>query len=104
MRESTFKRFLRLEKFEEHMELHRLDCLSSHRHLETYEYVRARMQAMPQEEIRPTRLVTGDDLIAMGLRPGPRFAEILRAVEDAQLEGQVRSRQEALEWARRMTP
>ena len=104
MRESTLKRFLRLDKFEEHMELHRLDCLSSHRNLETYEYMRARMQALPQEEIRPPRLVTGDDLIGMGLRPGPRFAEILRAVEDAQLEGQVRSRQEALEWARRMTP
>jgi poly(A) polymerase len=103
MRASTLKRFLRLERFEEHLELHRLDCLSSHRNLENYDYVRAQIEVLPQEEIRPPRLLTGNDLIAMGLQPGPRFAEILRAVEDAQLEGRVRSRQEALDWARRMT-
>ena len=102
MRASTLKRFLRLANFEEHMELHRLDCLSSHRNLENYEYVRRKMEAMPPEEIRPPRLLTGDDLIALGLAPGPRFAEILHAVEDAQLEGQVRSHEQALELARRM--
>ena len=101
MRESTLRRFLRLEKFEEHLELHRLDCLSSHRNLENYEYVRRKMEELPPEEIRPQRLVTGDDLIAMGLKPGPRFGEILRSVEDAQLEGQVRTRQEALDWMRK---
>ena len=102
MRASTLKRFLRLANFEEHMELHRLDCLSSHRNLENYEYVRRKLEAMPPEEIRPPRLLTGDDLIALGLAPGPRFAEILHAVEDAQLEGQVRSHEQALELARRM--
>ncbi|MBI3934357.1 MAG: CCA tRNA nucleotidyltransferase [Acidobacteria bacterium] len=101
MRPSTLKRFLRLERFEEHMELHRLDCLSSHRNLQNYEYVRARMQELPAEAIRPPRLVTGDDLIAMGLPPGPRFQEILRAVEDAQLEGQLHSREEALQLVRK---
>ncbi|MBI4480544.1 MAG: CCA tRNA nucleotidyltransferase [Acidobacteria bacterium] len=101
MRPSTLKRFLRLEKFEEHMELHRLDCLSSHRNLDNYEYVREKMQELPEAAIRPARLITGNDLIAMGLAPGPRFAEILHAVEDAQLEGQLHSREQALEWARR---
>ena len=101
MRSSTLKRFLRLEHFEEHMELHRLDCLSSHRNLDSYEYVRLKMRELPAESIHPPRLFSGDDLIAMGLAPGPRFAEILRAVEDAQLEGQVGSRDEAIEWVRR---
>jgi poly(A) polymerase len=103
MRESTLKRFLRLEKFEEHLELHRLDCLSSHRNLENYEYVRRKMEEMTVEEIHPPRLLTGDDLIEMGLKPGPRFAEILRAAEDAQLEGEIHTREEALDWARRKT-
>jgi poly(A) polymerase len=96
MRASTLKRFLRMDKFEEHLELHRLDCLSSHRNLETYEWVRARLNELPEEAIRPPKLVTGDDLIALGLPPGPRFTEILRAVEDAQLEGQIASRDDAL--------
>ena len=101
MRASTLKRFLRLERFEEHLELHRLDCLSSHRNLDNYELVRARLRELPEEAIRPPRLITGDDLLALNLKPGPRFAEILHAVEDAQLEGQVHSREEALEWMRR---
>jgi poly(A) polymerase len=103
MRESTLKRFMRLERFEEHLELHRLDCLSSHRNLENYEYVRQKMEEMTVEEIRPQRLLTGDDLIEMGLKPGPQFSEILRAAEDAQLEGEIHTREEALDWARRMT-
>jgi poly(A) polymerase len=104
MRASTLKRFLRLDRFEEHLELHRFDCLSSHRNLENYEFVRRKLEETPPEEIRPPRLITGDDLIAMGYRPGPRFAEILRAVEDAQLEGHVGSREQALELARSLAP
>jgi len=96
MRESTLKRFLRLEKFEEHLELHRLDCLSSHRNLDNYEWVRAKLAELPAEAIRPKPLVNGDDLIQMGYRPSPQFKEILRAVEDAQLEGQVTSSEEAI--------
>lgn len=96
MRESTLKRFLRMEKFEEHLELHRLDCLSSHRNLENYEWVRTKLAALPVEAIRPELLINGDDLIQMGYRPGPGFKEILRAVEDAQLEGQITSREDAI--------
>lgn len=100
MRASTLKRFLRLEKFEEHLELHRLDCLSSHRNLDNYEFVREKLAELPAEAIRPAPLLNGRDLIEMGYRPGPQFKEIIRAVEDAQLEGQLTSREEAIRFVR----
>ena len=100
MRESTLKRFLRLEHFDEHLELHRLDCLSSHRNLENYEYVRGRLAELSQEQIRTPRLLTGQDLIALGLTPGPRFKDILQTVEDAQLEGRIASRDDAMRLVR----
>jgi len=102
MRESTLKRFVRQPGFEEHMELNRLDCLASNGNLEGYEFVRAFIKATPPEQVRPIRLVTGDDLKAMGLPPGPRYRKILQAVEDAQLEGTVHSKESALEMARNM--
>jgi len=95
MRASTLKKFVRLPRFEEHLALHRLDCLSSHRHLDSYEFVQRFLEATPPEQVRPERLLTGDDLLAMGFRPGPVFAQILRMVEDAQLEGQIKTREEA---------
>jgi len=67
MRASTLKKFVRLPHFEEHLALHRLDCLSSHRHLDSYEFVRQFLEATPPEEVRPARLLTGDDLQAMGV-------------------------------------
>jgi poly(A) polymerase len=101
MRPATLKRFVRLPRFEEHLELHRLDCSSSHRQLQNYEFVRRFLAETPPEQVRPARFVTGDDLKAMGLEPGPRFKEILLAVEDAQLDGSLRNREEALEFVRR---
>jgi len=98
MRSATLKRFVRLPKIEEHMELHRLDCLSSHRNLEVYDYVREFLAHTPPEQVRPLRLLTGDDLLHLGYRPGPKFSEILRAIEDAQLEGLIGSREEALQY------
>ncbi len=98
MRTSTLKKFVRLPRFEEHLALHRLDCLSSHRHLASYEFVRRFLEVTPPEQVRPERLLTGDDLQAMGFRPGPLFAQILRALEDMQLEGQIRTRAEAEEY------
>ncbi len=97
MKDSTLKRFLRLPLFEEHLELHRLDCLSSHRRLDNYEFVKTKLRELSQFELKPPRLLTGADLIAAGYPPGPRFSEILSAVEDAQLEGQIRTAGEALE-------
>ncbi|HEY6251036.1 MAG TPA: CCA tRNA nucleotidyltransferase [Candidatus Angelobacter sp.] len=96
MKQSTLKRFLRMPGFEEHLELHRLDCLASHRDLGLYEFARESVRNMPPEQIRPQPLITGDDLIQAGYKPGPQFKELLTAVEDAQLEGSIATKEEAL--------
>jgi len=95
MRTSTLKKFVRLPRFEEHLALHRLDCLSSHRNLDSYEFVRRFLEMTPPEQVRPERLLNGDDLQEMGFQPGPLFSQILQALEEAQLEGQIRTREEA---------
>ena len=98
MRQSTLKRFFRQKGFEEHLELHRLDCLASHGGLGHYEFVRdtlAAFAAMPEDVVRPPRLLTGDDLMAEGYPQGPRIGEILTALEDAQLNGEVRTAEQA---------
>lgn len=97
MKDSTLKRFLRLEKFEEHLELHRLDCSASHRQLDNYFYAKEKLESLPAEELKPPRLLTGDDLIEAGYTPGPQFAAMLTAVEDAQLERRIHTKEEALE-------
>jgi poly(A) polymerase len=99
MKDSTFKRFVRLSEFDEHLALHRLDCLASHGKLDLYDYTRERFAALPADEVHPTPLINGHDLIAAGFAPGPRFAEILAAVEDAQLEGAIATRDEAMSFA-----
>lgn len=104
MKESTLKRFLRMPRFDEHLALHRADSLASHRNLSTYEFIRQKRLEIPPEKMRPAPLVTGDDLIAAGHVPGPKFREILGAVEDAQLEGRLPSRDVALEFVRREFP
>ena len=101
MRQATLKRFVRLPKFDEHLELHRLDCLASHGHLDSYQFVERFLDETPPEQVRPRRLLSGDDLLAMGYRPGPQFARILRGLEDAQLEGQIRTDEEAREYVLR---
>jgi len=97
MKESTLKRFFRLPKFEEQLELHRLDCMSSHRDLSLYEFTREKFHALPAEQIRPVPIITGDDLIQAGYQPGPLFKELLTAVEDAQMDGSISTKEEALE-------
>lgn len=98
MKDSTLKRFLRLPRFDEHLELHRLDCTSSSGNLATWEFVNTKAASLSETELRPPRLVTGEDLIRAGYPKGPKFREILDAVEDAQLEGTLRDRQAALNW------
>ena len=104
MNPSTFKKFIRLPRFEQHLELHRLDCESSHRNLRLYNFTREKMNELPPEEVRPVPLVTGDDLIAAGYSPGPQFKEILAAVEDAQLDGRLETTQQAMEFVARQFP
>ncbi len=100
MKESTLKRFLRMSDFQEHLELHRLDCVGGSGYLENYEFVRAKLAAYSAERLKPRPLVTGDDLIAAGYAPGPRFSRILTAVEDAQLEGRIGTAEEAMAMVR----
>ena len=100
MKDSTLKRFFRLPQFDQHLELHRLDCQSSHRDLSLYEFAKEKFQTLPAEQIRPTPLITGTDLIAAGYKPGPMFKELLTAVEDAQLDGKISTKEEAMELVR----
>jgi len=100
MKASTLKRFFRLERFEEHLALHRMDCLAGSGFLEHWEFVREKWLAMPEETVRPKPLITGRELIAAGYRPGARFKEMLRVVEDAQLEGTIGTAEEALRLVR----
>jgi poly(A) polymerase len=104
MRKATLKRFVRLPRFEEHLALHRLDVLSSNRHLEAYEFVQRFLADTPPLEVRPPRILNGEDLLRMGYKPGPRFTEILRGVEDAQLDGQIGNQAEAEAYVRQHFP
>ncbi|WP_353744956.1 CCA tRNA nucleotidyltransferase [Acidobacterium sp.] len=96
MKPSTLKRFFRLPGFDEHLELHRIDCLSSHGDLTLYEFAQQQYHALPPEAVRPPLLVTGRDLIEAGYQPGPQFRQWLALAEDAQLEGRIHSREEGL--------
>jgi len=101
MRVAKLKRFMARPSFNEELELHRVDCESSHRMLDNYEFLLRKREEFANEPIIPPPLVRGDDLIALGLKPGPRFSEILEAVETRQLEGSLRTRDEALDWVKR---
>ena len=104
MRESRLKRFLREPYFTDALELHRLDCLASHKNLDTWQFCKDKLATLEPEQIRPPRLLTGHDLIEMGRTPGPLFSQILEAVEDAQLEGRIHSREEAIAFIHRHFP
>lgn len=104
MKESTFKKFVRMPAFNEHLQLHRLDAESSNKILDFYNFTHEKMAAMSPEVMRPAPLLNGEDLIAAGYAPGPRFKEILSAVEDAQLEGRLDTKESALQFARNEFP
>jgi poly(A) polymerase len=104
MRKSTLKRFVRQPRFDEHLELHRLDCGASHGRTEAYNLVRDFLAATPPDQVRPARLLTGDDLNEMGYAPGPEYQRILAALEDAQLEGGVATREQAISFVRSSYP
>lgn len=98
MKKSTLKKFIRMPYFEEHMALHKADCLASHGMLDAYDFVMKKIEEfrLADEEIKPAPLITGKDLIRMGYKPGPMFKEILSFVEEAQLEGEIRDPSEAV--------
>jgi poly(A) polymerase len=100
MRPAKLKRILARETFPEELELHRIDCLSSHRNLENYEFLKQKAAEMPPEVVKPAPLLTGNDVLALGVKPGPLVGQILREAEEAQLDERLRSREEALAFAR----
>jgi putative nucleotidyltransferase with HDIG domain len=104
MKESTLKRFFRLPHFDQHLALHRLDCLSSHGSLALYDFARQRFETLPEEQVRPPLLLTGKDLIEAGYLPGPQFTQMLATAEDAQLDGTVQTRDQALAVIRERWP
>jgi poly(A) polymerase len=101
MREAKLRRFLADPLLPEHLALHRLDCSASHGDLSLHRFcleTKARFDAEPP---LPPKVLSGDDLIALGLPPGPGFAKILQAVEDERLEGRVTTPEEARAFVRR---
>lgn len=104
MRPARLKRFLRMADFDLHLELHRLDCLGSHGMLDYHAFCLQKMREFPAQSLRPEPLLTGHDLIAMGFSPGPVFKEMLLAVEDAQLAGEIADAEEARNLVRKRWP
>lgn len=101
MRVATLKRFLTIPHFDLHMELHRLDCMASHKKMDAYDFCKGKLAELAKEPPPPSRLINGSDLILMGYRPGRELGEILREVEDAVLEGVVHTKEEALEFVKK---
>jgi poly(A) polymerase len=102
MRQSRLKRMMARPTFPLELELHRIDCSSSHGDLSHYRFLQTLMETMTAEDIDPPPLITGHDLLAMGLRPGKQIGSIKEAIRVAQLDGSVQTREEALALAHRM--
>ncbi len=100
MRESTLKKFLSIPRFDDHLTMHLADCLGSHGIREIYDFIKNKMETIPEEEIKPPPLLNGKDLIRLGLKPGPLFAKILNKIEEHQLEGMLKNKDEAMEFVR----
>jgi tRNA nucleotidyltransferase/poly(A) polymerase len=97
---SSLKRFFRIDRFEDHLELARIHAVAAGEEPNDYVYALRKRKEWPNQEIWPQPLVTGDDLIAMGFPPGPRFKEVLTRVEDEQLEGRLVSREQAMDYVK----
>ncbi len=104
MRESTLRKFLSKPNFSDHLELHRVDCLSSHRDLEAYRFCRQKLEEYKHKSLEILPLINGQDLIDLGYHPGPIFKEILQTIEDLQLEGDIQTREQALEQVKHAFP
>lgn len=100
MRISTLKRFMSLPRFDLHLELHRLDCMASHKNLDAYHFAKKKYEEFLKEPPPPLRLVTGQDLKTLGFLPGPLFSEIIRKVEDQILEGRINTKEEAIQFVK----
>jgi poly(A) polymerase len=102
MRPATLKRFVRQPAFEEHLELNKIDCTASNGNLESHAFVKSFMATTPIEQVRPARLISGDDLREMGIPPGPIYRQILENIEDAELEGRITTSEDAIKMAKQL--
>jgi len=100
MRVATLKRMMARPTFDDELELHRVDCLGSHGMLDNHATLIAKREEFSNEPLIPEPLVTGHDLIELGLKPGPQFAGILQSAQTRQLEGTLKSREEGLKWVK----
>lgn len=100
MREGKLKRFMSASTFPVELELHRIDCESSHGMLDNYKFLQKKIEDFKEEELKPKPLLTGDDLLALGMKPGPEMKPILEEAYEAQLEKRIQTKDEAREWAR----
>ena len=100
MRPSRLKKFLRMPGFDLHLQLHRLDCLASHGMLDHYHFCQDQLRTLEHEALHPPRILTGNDLIAMGFAPGKRIGEILQALEVEQLENRIHNKEQAVWYVR----
>ncbi len=104
MKVSTLKRFMGISVFEEHLKLHRADCLASHKDLSNWWFLRAKLKEFSREEIKPRPLINGHDLLQRGYAEGPRLGIILKAVEERQLEGELTAFDQAISWVQKEFP
>lgn len=100
MKPATLKRMMQRRTFETELEQHRVDCLASHGNLKIWRFLKKKVRTLSQEEIRPEPFLRGRDLIGLGVPPGPHMGALIKAAEEKQLNGEWKSREEALEWAR----
>ncbi len=104
MRTAKLKRFMAREGFDEELELHRVDCQSSHGALDNYDFLKTKAEEFANEPLIPPPLLTGHDLMALGWKPGPHFGQVLESIQTAQLEGTLTTTQEALAWIKAHYP
>jgi putative nucleotidyltransferase with HDIG domain len=100
MRVSKLKRFMSRDTFDQEMELHRVDCASSNGFTENYDFVKAKREEFANEPLIPEQLLSGRELLEMGFSAGPKFKEILTAVQNEQLEGRLKDSESAIAWVR----
>lgn len=101
MNRSTLRKLMGAETFELELELHRLDCTGSHGLLDNYHFLQQQSEAMAHEPILPARWISGADLIALGIRPGPALGALLQQAYDLQLNGGAANRRELIDWLKR---
>ncbi len=101
MRSGKLKRLLARPTFGEELELHRIDCEASHGMLQNFHFLKEKMKEFEREELKPKPFVNGHDLLALGMIPGPPMKPLLEEIYDGQLEGSLKTREDAIAYAKK---